>query len=68
MEKILVKINGKEIDADGKSVSELLDFLHYDKTKVAVEINMQIVPKAAYPQTMVKDGDAVEVVSFVGGG
>ena len=34
----------------------------------AVEKNGQIVPKSAYESTVIKDGDSLEVVSFVGGG
>lgn len=36
--------------------------------RVAVELNGDIVPKAQYSDTIFKDGDSVEVVSFVGGG
>ena len=35
---------------------------------VAVELNEMIVPKAEYSKTVLKDGDTVEVVRFVGGG
>ena len=64
----MVKINGENMDAGGKSVAEYLDFAGYDLTRVAVEINGDIVPKALYADTVLKDGDSVEVVSFVGGG
>lgn len=36
--------------------------------RVAVELNEEIVPKAKYGETVLKDGDKVEVVRFVGGG
>ncbi|MBR3993717.1 MAG: sulfur carrier protein ThiS, partial [Clostridia bacterium] len=40
----------------------------YDLMRVAVELNGDIVPKVQYADTIFKDGDSVEVVSFVGGG
>ncbi|MBE7021262.1 MAG: sulfur carrier protein ThiS [Ruminococcaceae bacterium] len=64
----MVKINGKELDAVGKSVKEYLYSAGYDLMRVAVELNGDIVPKARYADTFLEDGDSVEVVSFVGGG
>ena len=64
----MVKINGTEQDIAGKTVAELLEAEGYDLLKVAVELNEMILPKARYGSTALKDGDTVEVVSFVGGG
>ena len=64
----MVKINGKELGAAGKTVAECLAELNCDTTRVAVERNGDIVPKARYGETVLTDGDCVEVVSFVGGG
>ena len=64
----MVRINGKEFDIAGKSVSEFLTSAGYDLLRVAVELNGDIVPKAQYVDTIFKDNDSVEVVSFVGGG
>ncbi|HIW48332.1 MAG TPA: sulfur carrier protein ThiS [Firmicutes bacterium] len=50
------------------TLSEFLNEEQYDLTKIAVERNGQIVPKADYDQTMLADGDHLEIVSFVGGG
>ena len=50
------------------TLSEYLNEEQYDLTKIAVERNGQIVPKADYDQTMLADGDHLEIVSFVGGG
>ena len=49
------------------TLSEFLNEEQYDLTKIAVERNGQIVPKADYDQTMLADGDHLEIVSFVGG-
>lgn len=64
----MVKINGTAQDAAGKTVSALLEAEGYLLTRVAVELNGEILPKAQYGSTELKDGDTVEIVSFVGGG
>lgn len=64
----MVKINGQEKDVAGMTVLEYVTGADYNPTRIAVEINGDIVPKALYSETILKDGDTVEVVSFVGGG
>ena len=50
------------------SVSALLEQLEIDARRVAVELNAAVVKKAAYPSALIKDGDEIEIVNFVGGG
>jgi len=50
------------------SVSALLATLAIDARRVAVEHNLAVVKKAEYDTSIVKDGDEVEIVNFVGGG
>jgi sulfur carrier protein len=64
----MVKINGELLDKDGRTVSEMLADMDINVQHVAVELNEEIVPKAKYGETVLKDGDCVEVVRFVGGG
>ncbi len=64
----MVKINGEELNATGKTIAEYLAATNYDPKRIAVERNGDIVPRAQYDETVLKDGDSVEVVSFVGGG
>ena len=64
----MVKVNGEARDIAGKTVDEMLAADGYDVRRVAIEKNGEIVPKARYADTVVQDGDSVEVVSFVGGG
>ncbi len=64
----MVTINGKKENVAGMSVEEYIDSKGYDKSRIAVEINLDIVPKSDYGVTVFKDEDTVEVVSFVGGG
>ncbi len=64
----MVKINGKTTDSVGMSMEEYLLKNDYDVNRVAVEINLSILPKSKYPITLIKDGDVIEIVGFVGGG
>ena len=56
------------MDAAGKTVAEYLVEAGYNTVRIAVERNEMIVPKAKYAETVLADGDVVEVVNFVGGG
>ncbi len=64
----MVTINGEEKNCVGMTVSQYLENTAYDPRRIAVERNGDIVPKAAYADTVLKDNDVLEVVSFVGGG
>ncbi len=62
-------INGEKRRLDGGStVKSLIERLGLDPRKVAVERNLEIVPKSRYAETALGDGDALEIVHFVGGG
>ena len=52
----------------GISVAELALELGLEPTKVAVERNLEIVPRSTLAQVRVEDGDDFEIVTFVGGG
>ena len=54
--------------AAGLSVEALLQELDIDMRKVAVERNLEIVPKSAFAATALEDGDRLEIVHFIGGG
>ena len=64
----MVKVNGTELDIAGKTLTEYLATTNYDMKRIAVERNGDIVPKAQYSETVLQDGDSIEIVSFVGGG
>lgn len=64
----MVKVNGQDIEAEEKTIAEYLKTANYDQKRIAVELNGEIVPKAQYTNTLLKNGDCLEVVSFVGGG
>ena len=64
----MVKINGEQFDFAGRNILDVVTELGYERSRIAVERNEEIVPKATYEETLLEDGDVVEVVSFVGGG
>ncbi len=64
----MVKINGESLDVAGKTLADYLAQADYDLQRIAVERNGEIVPKAQYGETVLAEGDSVEVVSFMGGG
>jgi thiazole synthase len=62
-------INGEVRDlATAATVQQLLAALELDARKIAIELNREIVPRSAYDQTALNDGDKVEIVHFIGGG
>lgn len=52
----------------GSTIANLLKQLELDPRLVAVELNLEIVPKATYEEKKIADGDSIEIVHFVGGG
>ena len=64
-----ITVNG-EIKESEKAISilRLLENLEIEKDRVAVELNSNIVPRSQLGQTILKENDRIEVVTFVGGG
>lgn len=52
----------------GTSLAQLIAEVGLDPQRVAVERNLEIVPRSTFGVVMVEDGDAYEIVHFVGGG
>jgi thiamine biosynthesis protein ThiS len=64
-----ITLNGDRLEVAGPlTVSELLDRLEIDARRVAVEHNLVVLKRATFGDTLVRDGDQVEIVNFVGGG
>ncbi|GBE05570.1 MAG TPA: sulfur carrier protein ThiS [Nitrospirae bacterium] len=64
-----LKLNGDTAEfQDGLTVAGLLENLKIEPGRVAVEVNMEIVKKQDYQKVVVKQGDSIEIVNFVGGG
>ena len=65
----MITVNGKQIQLTSEmSVADYLEQTNYQINRIAVEMNEEILPKYSYSETMLKDGDRLEVVTFVGGG
>lgn len=68
-EIIYIRLNGEEQGIDqGLTVSVLLQELDILSDRVAVEINMEILEKQDFECRALKEGDHVEIISFIGGG
>lgn len=64
-----IRVNGEEKEiADGLNVARLLEELQIRPGRVVVELNRNIVSREAHASTLLKEGDALEIVHFVGGG
>jgi sulfur carrier protein len=50
------------------TVAALIESLNMKSDRVAIELNLEIAPRDRWPQTVLKDGDRLEIVHFVGGG
>jgi thiazole synthase/sulfur carrier protein len=62
-------VNGEDRAFDGiGDVAGLVAALGLDARKVAVERNLEIVPRSAYGRTPLAEGDRIEIVHFIGGG
>ena len=64
-----ITINGETQEfQDSLSIKDLLTTLEVDSAKVAIECNLEIIPKGHYSDIIVQDGDKIEIVHFIGGG
>ena len=64
-----ITLNGETTDIpDSLNVTQLIEHLQLGQRRVAVEINREIVPKSRHTETLVCDGDIVEMVTAIGGG
>lgn len=64
-----MRVNGKEIKLDNEyTVGEYLEANGFQRSRVAVELNEEILSKSAYDTTMLCDTDRLEIVQFMGGG
>ena len=64
-----IQVNGEPRELpDGLTVVQLLETLQIVPERVVVELNLQILKRAQHAQTVLKEGDQVEIVQFVGGG
>ena len=65
--RVLINGESKEVAA-GISIAQLLDHLQFDPRTLAVERNLQLVPRGEHAETKLAEGDRLEIVTLVGGG
>jgi thiamine biosynthesis protein ThiS len=66
---VTITLNGERFELDSPmSVAALLAQLDIDPRRVAVEHNLSIIKRQAYPDVLIGEGDTMEIVNFVGGG
>ena len=64
-----VSVNGRPMRVPaGSTLAQLLDTLSLDRARVAVELNLRVVPRAEHAALRLNHGDTLEIVTFVGGG
>lgn len=63
-----IEVNGQGRETSAATVLALIEELKLDPRKVAVERNLEIVPRSLHATTQVAEGDKFELVQFVGGG
>ncbi|CAN5189411.1 sulfur carrier protein ThiS [soil metagenome] len=63
-----VQVNGDTLDIAAGTILGLVQELSLDPRKVAVERNLEIVPRSLHATTALSEGDRIELVVFVGGG
>ena len=63
-----IQLNGELRQVQAATILALVEELLLDPRKVAVERNLEIVPKSLHATTTVSEGDRIELVQFVGGG
>lgn len=65
----MLTVNGKIFNSPPEQLlADFLTFANFEPTQVVVELNGAIVPRERYATVTLKDGDILEVVTFVGGG
>lgn len=66
---MIVRVNGEQTEIpDGLTIRGLVEHLGLTDGPVAVERNLDVVPRAEHAITLVTEGDVLEIVHFVGGG
>jgi sulfur carrier protein len=66
---VQIFVNGQDrVVADGSSIADLLALLELESRHVAVEVNLELVPRGRHAEHLLSSGDQLEVVTLVGGG
>lgn len=64
-----INLNGESLDVrDGASLVDLVEQLGLSGQRIAIELNMEIIPRSEHPSTVLAQNDTVEIVNAIGGG
>lgn len=64
-----ISLNGESQQVrDGASLSDLVEQLGLTGKRIAIELNMEIIPRSEHPSTVLVENDTVEIVNAIGGG
>ena len=63
-----IEVNGEHREIEAGTILNLVETLGLNPKKVAVERNLEIVPRSLHGETPLSDGDRIEIVQLVGGG
>ena len=63
-----IEVNGEHREIESGTILDLVETLGLNPKKVAVERNLEIVPRSLHGETALSDGDRIEIVQLVGGG
>jgi sulfur carrier protein len=63
-----ITLNGQPVDTAGPTLRELITEKGYDPDMIVAEVNLELIKRELWQQHVLRDGDTVELLSFVGGG
>ena len=63
-----IQLNGEQKEIEATTIAQLVIELGLEKRMLAVERNLEVVPKSEYADTTIEAGDRIEVVHMIGGG
>jgi thiamine biosynthesis protein ThiS len=64
-----ITINGESREVSSQTrISDLLLQLNVPRERVAIELNLSIIDREQFAQVILKEGDTLEIINFVGGG
>ena len=62
-------VNGKKLEVpDGATITTVLGELNINPLRVAVQLNLEIIKRERYEETVLKSGDRLEIITFMAGG
>ena len=67
-EQISIVLNGENRLIEARTLAELVDELGLQQRMIAIERNLEVVPKSQYDSTLLEDNDRIELVHMIGGG